>query len=66
MGHFKYFEYIGNRAFRIKKKQVTSYQIANGPKIKIFDFGTFQLKMKMQSREQNPFINFLGHFILVI
>ena len=35
-----------------RKKHVTSFKIKNEPKMKVFDFGAFQIKMHMTSREK--------------
>ena len=54
---------IKNRGIS-KKKHVTCLKTRNEPKMKVFDFGAFQNKMHMASREKTSFTYFLGHFMV--
>ena len=52
---------IKNRGIS-KKKHVISFKIKNEPKMKVFDFGAFQNKMHMASREKYIFHILFGAF----
>ena len=45
-----------------KEKNVTSLKIKNMPKMKVFDFGAFQIKMHIASREKYIFHMRFGAF----
>ena len=45
-----------------KKRHVTSFKTRNEPKMKLFDFGAFQNKMHMASREKYIFHMLFGAF----
>ena len=45
-----------------KKKHATTLKMKNEPKIKVFDFGAFQNKMHMASREKYIFHILFGAF----
>ena len=50
MGHFEEFEH--KKSGISKKKHVTSLKTKNKSKMKVFDFGAFQINMLMASREK--------------
>ena len=52
---------IKNRGIS-KKKHVTNFKMKNEPKMKVFDFGTFQNNMHMASREKYIFHILFGAF----
>ena len=52
---------IKNRGIS-KKKHVTSLKMKNEPKMKVFDFGAFQINMHMASREKYIFHMLFGAF----
>ena len=60
MRHFKKFEH--KKSGHFKEKHVTCLKTRNEPKMKIFDFGAFQNKMHMASREKYIFHILFGAF----
>ena len=69
LSHFGNGKKLGiSKFFRIekwgisKKRHVTSFKTRNEPKMKLFEFGAFQNKMHMASREKYIFHMLLGAF----